>query len=211
MRLILVRHGQTEANARGLIQGGGMDGPLNDVGILQAHRTADKLKNETIHHAYSSDLVRAKHTAEEILKHHPRLNLTTTAALREKHAGQYEGKPKITVDKTKSLKRASMFKDFTPDGGESFATAQKRVLNFYAELCDKHTGETVLAVAHGGIIAALLMHLFDKPVNYIEYDNLRPENGAITILEVTDKPLLVLHNERAHLMELQSLTPGDHE
>ena len=76
MRIILVRHGETEDNKKRIIQGH-LPGKLSDKGIEQARKVANRLKNEKVDYIFSSDLDRAKSTAEEIAKFHqekPHLN-----------------------------------------------------------------------------------------------------------------------------------------
>ena len=67
--ILFVRHGQTDCNINGIIQGH-LDAPLNQTGIEQAEKTAEELKNTSIDIIYSSPLIRAKKTAEIINKYH---------------------------------------------------------------------------------------------------------------------------------------------
>jgi len=68
VKLILIRHAESIANAQGITQGQKIDEPLSDMGKLQAKKLANRLKKEDIKCIYSSDSKRAIHTAEEISK-----------------------------------------------------------------------------------------------------------------------------------------------
>jgi broad specificity phosphatase PhoE len=174
MRLILVRHGETEANVKGLIQGGGSNFPLTKNGIEQAKEVSEFLKNEKIDIAYSSDLKRALQTAKEILKNH-KLKLTKTKELRESHAGELEGKKKTSNGK-------SFFPSYKSTGGESLLDCMQRVSDFYDKV--KQEDQTILFVSHGVSIGTLLLYIFKKKIIWEEYDQCRPPVAGITILEI---------------------------
>ncbi|TBU65475.1 phosphoglycerate mutase-like protein [Dichomitus squalens] len=89
-KVYIVRHGETDANRQGIIQGQ-LDTVLNDAGINQARLTADALEDVPFGAAYSSDLQRAKKTAEIVLESHPNVQLETTEALRERYMGEWQG------------------------------------------------------------------------------------------------------------------------
>ncbi|WVF70436.1 hypothetical protein IAT40_005226 [Kwoniella sp. CBS 6097] len=91
MRLIFVRHGQTEDNVRGIIQGH-KDTPLNDHGRKESRRVAERLKNVNIVEAWSSPLSRARETAEVILQHHPGVRLQLHDGIKERCLGSMEGR-----------------------------------------------------------------------------------------------------------------------
>ncbi len=88
-RLLLARHGTTDWNARNVWQGH-KDVPLNDLGRQQAHALAERLSREPIDALWTSDLSRARETAEIV---GVRLGLTphVTEGLREIHLGTWEG------------------------------------------------------------------------------------------------------------------------
>ena len=67
MKLIIARHGETEENKKGILQGH-LPGKLTELGIEQSKKLALRLKNEKIDAIYSSDLARASNTAKEIIK-----------------------------------------------------------------------------------------------------------------------------------------------
>ncbi len=76
-----------------------------------------------------------------------------------------------------------------PEGGESIAEVHERVGKFFNSLLNKHKDETVLIVSHGRAIALLLLHILGKPIHEENQMSHRPENTAISILEISeDKP-----------------------
>lgn len=89
MRLYLIRHGQTVANQKGILQGQ-LDYPLSVKGKAEAEALGKWLSKERINHIYSSDLERAYETAEEINKYH-QLHIKMMTNLREWRFGLFEG------------------------------------------------------------------------------------------------------------------------
>lgn len=186
MKLILVRHGETEANAKSLVQGGGSDYPLTEKGIEQAKKVSEFLKDEKIDLAYSSDLKRAVSTANEILKHH-KVELIKTKELREVHAGDLEGKKTQAGEKVFSA-------TFKAKGGESLLEARERLSKFYDSIKED---KNILLVGHGASFGALLLYIFNKEVTWEEYNACRPPVAGITILEIKgDKIKKVLWNKQ---------------
>ena len=90
VKIILVRHGETEWNKVKRIQGSASDTPLNEIGKAQAERVALRLKNEKIQAIYSSPLQRALHTAQAIARYH-QLEVNQTPSLKEINVGELEG------------------------------------------------------------------------------------------------------------------------
>ena len=96
MRLILTRHGETEENKIGIMQGH-LPGKLSAEGIEQAQKLALRLKDEKIDFIYSSDLARASDTAKEIASFHPHAPIKFVEDLRERNLGEFQGKKKSTM------------------------------------------------------------------------------------------------------------------
>ncbi|MBS3128486.1 histidine phosphatase family protein [Candidatus Woesearchaeota archaeon] len=134
MKILFVRHGETNANKQGISQGQGVNESLNKQGKIQAKKLALRLKKEKFDIAYTSDLKRAKETADEIMTFHKKVKLIVTKALREKHHGLMEGKPHL------ENKRILEGKDFLTfkAGGESIQETQERALRFFHEIWKKN-------------------------------------------------------------------------
>jgi len=200
MRLIIVRHGQTEYNRKNLLQGQGGIG-LNSQGWKEAKKATQRLKKESIDVAYVSDLQRAQETAKEILRYHKLVKIVVTSALRERHHGVFEGRPAQEMIKAREKSKVSFHK-FKPQGGESYQDVQRRVGLLYHRLCQKYKEETVLLISHGGTIRALLLLIFKESFSSDNYPKYHHGNCAITILEIskTKKPKIEVLNCLKHII-----------
>lgn len=135
--LLLVRHGETDWNAEGKLQGH-TDRPLNDFGRRQANTLADRLAGEDIAAIYSSDLARAKETAE-IVGARVGVPVVVDPDLREKNWGTWEG---LTGDERLKVEFA----------GESTEEHRDRTLRAIGRIVDRHPRERVVVVTHGGSV-----------------------------------------------------------
>jgi broad specificity phosphatase PhoE len=134
--LLLVRHAETDWNADGRLQGQ-TDRPLSDFGRRQAQRLAGELEREEIEAIYSSDLSRARETAE-ILGERLGLPVALDPELREKDWGTWEGLTAVERDRVEFV-------------GESTEAHQERMLRALRRISDRHPGSgCVLVVTHGG-------------------------------------------------------------
>ena len=133
--LLLVRHGETDWNAEGRLQGH-TDRPLNDYGRRQAKELAERLAGEGADAIYASDLARAKETAE-ILGERLGLPVVIDPALREKNWGNWEG---LTGDERVHV-------DYV---GESTEEHRDRVMAAVERIVERHRGQRVVVVTHGG-------------------------------------------------------------
>ncbi|CAN5315547.1 histidine phosphatase family protein [soil metagenome] len=157
--LYIVRHGETEWNTQKLLQGH-TDSPLTEKGIEQAKESAAHFKTLTFDAAFSSDLLRAKRTAEFIALEH-NLVVTTTNLMRERNFGKYEGRlvsefradlREMITDLSEAEKRN--FK--LTDDMESDEEVISRLLTFLRQTALAYDGKNVLIVTHSGVIRLLL-------------------------------------------------------
>ncbi|NOU97538.1 histidine phosphatase family protein [Paenibacillus sp. LMG 31456] len=154
----LIRHGTTEWNLVGRMQGQ-MDTDLAEVGRLQAERLGERLKSETWDGIMSSDLIRAKQTAQTISEKTGTPLWGLDSRLRERHFGQLEG---TTLDDR--LNRWGEGWRELDLGMESDEDLLARWFSFLKDLESQHRSKKVLIVSHGGYIAPVLEHLMGKPV-----------------------------------------------
>jgi 2,3-bisphosphoglycerate-dependent phosphoglycerate mutase len=155
-RLILLRHGQTAWNAEQRIQGQ-LDIGLNDIGRAQARELGQALADEPLAAVYSSDLLRALHTAQAVA-HASGTPLHTDPRLRERHFGRFEGLRYTEIEARwpeDALRWRRREPDFRPGGGESLLDFGARCVGVASELAARHAGEAIALVAHGGVLDAL--------------------------------------------------------
>ncbi len=180
MKLILVRHGETEENRVGIIQGH-LPGRLSKEGKQQVRELALRLKEENLDYIYSSDLARCIKTAKEILKFHPSTELRLSPELREQGKGKLEGKLEIDLKKLQE-KSKEEWGQFRPKNGESGQDVWNRVVKFYQKVKREHQKQSVLIVSHGGPIRCLLTYLHKEPIqDSIKY---KPQNTAISVIKI---------------------------
>lgn len=157
----IVRHGQTEWNLKKIIQGQS-DSPLTDEGVKQARNLSKKLKKIKFDLVFSSDLMRAKKTAE-IITAEQKLEIATSKLLRERHFGRLEGKPVQTLrafdELFTKLKHEEIYSYKSLPDVESDEEIVTRLITFLREAAISHPGKKILVVSHGGIMRAFLIKL----------------------------------------------------
>ena len=154
--LIAVRHGETAWNRATRIQGH-LDIPLNATGRAQAQRVAQALAGETVHAVYASDLRRAAQTADAIAAG---LNLPVQydIGLRERAFGVFEGLTWAEIERdwpAECLRWRQRDPDFGAPGGEVLKDFYQRCIDTIAGLAQRHPGQTLVIVAHGGVMDCL--------------------------------------------------------
>jgi 2,3-bisphosphoglycerate-dependent phosphoglycerate mutase len=154
-RIVAVRHGETDWNASARIQGQ-RDIPLNAKGRWQAERAAQSLRSagEPLAAIYSSDLLRAHATAQAIAAAHG-MDVQSDERLRERSFGAYEGR---TFDELERLwpqetaRWRARDATWAPPGGETLQVLGARVRAVTDALAQRHPGELIVLVAHGGVL-----------------------------------------------------------
>jgi phosphoserine phosphatase len=200
MKLLLVRHGETDWNLARRYQSYS-DVPLNQKGIQQAEQLARRLSSERIDAVYASNLSRAIETAKPIL------NLQEQAPLIHKDArwqeicfGEWDGLTYEEVEAKWQNEVAVWYTDpvnGAPPGGETMLQMSKRVQSAFDELKDKHQDETVLIVSHGGTIQILLCLLLGMALN--RYWQFHVAQASLTVLRFyEDAAILDLFNDVSH-------------
>jgi probable phosphoglycerate mutase len=169
--LLLVRHGETDWNAERRWQGHA-DVPLNDRGREQARALAESLAGERIDAIYSSDLSRARETAETV---GARLGVGVTADpdLREVDVGPIEG---MTAEETGAIVEWQ---------GEPKEAHAARILAAVERIVERHPDERVLVVTHGGSMRRVHEHLGleDKPFENCVVWACAHEDGALRSID----------------------------
>jgi len=212
VRIYIVRHGETDENKAGVIQGH-TDTRLNGQGRVQAEKTGERLKDAELGIAFTSDLDRAVKTAEAILCHHPNVVVHKDAALRERKLGELEGMQVGT-----NLGRP-------PEGMESYAEFRDRAIGWWKDNIEPYVGAVnisklhrlgprdVLITTHGGFVGVLLRTLVNVDKTMRKADGVsiseKCHNGSVSVVEVDATRLcgiLVEYSDISHLAAMNSLT-----
>lgn len=152
-RLCFVRHGETDWNAGKRIQGQ-LDVPLSAVGHAQARATANALRDEGLVAIYSSDLMRARQTAEAAA-HLGQVPLQLATGMRERHYGVFQGltyaEAEVRYPAEYAQHKARDVR-FAPPGGESLLDLAARLEESCNEIVHRHAGAAVAIFTHGGVL-----------------------------------------------------------
>ncbi|MBS1122876.1 MAG: phosphoglycerate mutase [Deltaproteobacteria bacterium] len=185
--ILLARHGETEWNALGKLQGH-TDIALNDTGRAQARALAAALVASRVAAVMTSDLVRARETGEIVAT---ALGLATPAidpALRERRFGVFEG---LTRDECAARHpdawQAWQAQTGTPPGGEARELAIARMAKTLARIAAAD-GDPVLVVSHGGVMRLWLMHVLGTTVPLIG-------NGTTYVIDHVDGAVTVIRHD----------------
>ncbi|MBF2063763.1 MAG: histidine phosphatase family protein [Calothrix sp. C42_A2020_038] len=206
IRLLLVRHGETEWNRQGKFQGQ-IDVPLNDNGRLQAKKASEFIKDIAIDFAVSSPMARPKETAEIILGAHPNIELKYYDGLREISHGLWEGKfeKEIEQEYPGELQRWRTIpaKVQMPEG-ENLQQVWERSTAAWQSIIQTAMNEQRqigLIVAHDATNKTLLCHILGLSLE--NFWNFRQGNGAVSVIDypsgLNGLPVLQAMNITTHL------------
>ena len=201
-KVIFIRHGQTEWNVTGRYQGQS-DVQLSDEGRQQAVKLAENFPVEGVAAVYASDLQRAMATAEQLAGRFG-LQVQAEPAFREISFGEWEGLTYQQIVHKWEDAMANFMQH--PDileipGGESFPAVQKRAVDRLNELIREHDGQTIVVVAHGGVLRTMLTAALHMPLQYLW--SIRQFNTAVNIVRYDEQanPTVELLNSTAHLSD----------
>lgn len=162
MKIILVRHGESEGNVIHQIN----DDPQRNVnltarGRAQAEAASGRLRNMPFTHAFASEFTRAQQTAAILLRDH-QLCMNIDARINERRSGM-DGLPVAVFN---DLIRADPLR-IKPERGESFLELMERLRSFLDEVAMLHPDGTVLAVSHENPIVAARALTVDDPESMV--------------------------------------------
>jgi probable phosphoglycerate mutase len=201
VRLLLVRHGESEWNAKGLLQGQA-DPPLSKLGRRQAAHVAARLVDEGVDFVVSSDLERAVDTASALATSIG-LPVVTRTDLREVDLGSWTGISRREVERDQAELWNRWRRDGVEgwEGGEKYRDAMVRVAGAISALATEHDDETVVAVSHGGSIRLATCHLLGMPAAHVGRF-MSIGNASITefLVDHDGTGRLVRLNDNAHLI-----------
>ncbi len=206
-RWYLVRHGETEWNRTGRMQGH-TGVPLSAKGRRQAARLGERLRDVDFATVYCSDLPRAAETARIIAAGRD-LAISDEADLREFSYGEWEG---LTLEEVETRYPGALAErieaggnlGWTAPGGESAIDAIRRVRRFTMRTSACHDpGENILVVGHGGSLRALVVCLLDLADD--DFWKFRVDNTALAIVSDHDgSRVLESWNDTSHLADADS-------
>lgn len=168
MKLIIIRHGQTDGNVKGLVQGAGLDLPLNENGQAQAAAAVDKLQAYQLPVIYSSTMLRARQTAE-IIAAGIGCSTAVVEGLEEVHFGEAEGM--LSEDAHRGY--GDVFEvinneenpgrfDVSLPGGESINQSTERGMEALCRIAAQNGHAVVGVVTHGALMFNLYYRAFKQ-------------------------------------------------
>ena len=199
MKLLITRHGKTDYNEEGIIQGK-EHGAVNLEGFKQIERLIQRLKKENISKIISSDVPRCKTTTEKILQEIS-VPVEYTSLIREKDNGDFVGKKGSEID-WDSI--GGDFDNRKPPNGESLVMVRERGRKFTKEFIEKHKHkeETILIVSHGAFLKIFIGNLLGMNL-YDSIFKLFIEHCSLTEIKFSDKYKcgyqIKILNEKSHL------------
>lgn len=203
MKLYLIRHGQTDWNIQGKIQGS-HDIPLNETGRKQAESVAKGMESRPVARIFSSTLKRAAETAEEIARIQD-VEITYMKELIEVEFGKWEG---LTWDEIQREYPAEFERwslnpvDVAPPGGETQTQVMKRCVSVVEEILKKTNGrEDAAIVSHGATIAYLVAYMMR---NHPEEAEIIVDNASITTVNynpLTEDFMILEMNDVNHYVQ----------
>lgn len=203
MKLYLIRHGQTDWNIQGKIQGS-HDIPLNETGRKQAESVAKGMESRPVARIFSSTLKRAAETAEEIARIQE-VEITYMKELIEVEFGKWEG---LTWDEIQREYPAEFERwslnpvDVAPPGGETQTQVMKRCVSVVEEILKRTNGrEDTAIVSHGATIAYLVAYMMR---NHPEEAEIIVDNASITTVNynpLTEDFMILEMNDVNHYVQ----------
>lgn len=192
MHVWLIRHGESEWNASGQIQGHSQVG-LSQLGHLQAQHLALSLQSAGIQRIVSSDLQRARQTAE-YLGQETGIDVEPTEILRERNMGVYEGGPveAYRTDLHQHRERYGLESGYDIPSGES----HEKILERATKVKNLLDGRNTALVSHGGFLSLLTTILLNEPfARSVQY---QLKNTSYHLLEFNEGEFTL---KRAHVMD----------
>ena len=196
-RIILVRHGQTNKDAKGEIHAFGDDELLNEVGVKQIKKTAKRLKEFHPIKIYCSKNRRALQSGK-IIAETLGIREETIDGMEERNWGDFSGKKWGEVEQVLNKMTLEERYLYIPPNGESWEQFETRLISAIKDLLSKNEGRTFVVVAHGGAIRALMPYFLSASGD--ESFKHQPGLASITIFDYqNDKFTPVTMDDTSHL------------
>ena len=203
MKIYFIRHGETIWNKEKKIQGQS-DIPLNEYGKELAHITAEAIKDIPFDIVYSSPLIRAKETAEILVKNR-NLEIYEHPLLTEMSFGEGEGESLPQIHTHPEMKLHNFIHnpgEYTPPaGGETFEELYERCKTFIENyiLPVEHEYASMLIVGHGALIRGMIHYINQRPSK--DFWIVTHKNCSVTIVDCTNGKLTLLEEAKIFYQE----------
>jgi probable phosphoglycerate mutase len=199
-KIYLVRHGQTDFNLKGVVQGSGIDAPINDTGIAQANAFFKVYEKVPFDQIYHTGLIRTKQSIQNFIN----LGIPSTALvdLNEISWGSYEGTPMTPEEGEYYKHMLNQWRqgnlDYAIAGGESPNMVAKRMRSGIKTILEG-PGETILVCMHGRAMRIFLSVLLNFDLRHM--DNFEHHNLCLYLLEQLEDGTFVVrkNNSQEHL------------
>ena len=165
-RVCIIRHGETDWNKEGRIQGQ-TDIPLNDTGRAQALAMAYNCAHFQFSALFSSDLARAVQTATALAQRE-QLEISTLPQLRERHYGLFQGLTKTEASlRFHDAYALYLARDvrYNFETGESLSAFAQRVLDVFEQLVKHHSNQQIAVISHAGVLDIMYRHATGRPLH----------------------------------------------
>ena len=184
MTIYVIRHGETALNAKAIMQGW-LDEPLNQSGRDLAEITGQAMKGIHFDRCISSPLIRAKETAEIVLRESGNsIPIEVDDSIREINFGDLEGRKLSEMGEAGLLFYTDPFHFSGFPNGETIQEVCERTQRFLKKLIEQDDGQTYLIGAHGCALRAMLNFLYQDPSDF--WRGHAPYNCSVSIVEVKD-------------------------
>ncbi len=198
VKILLVRHGETDWNKIHRLQGGGSDTPLNELGYQQAESVALRLKKEKLEAIFSSPLQRAMHTARAISRYH-QLEVISLPELKEIGVGKLEGADSTAMNvRWDQLLCQPDCDEVKLYGIEPIGDVQKRTWSAIQDVSHRYPQGSVVVVSHYVAIMSIICAVLGLPLSQIVRLKLNPCTITAFSLDENNSARLELFNDGCH-------------
>lgn len=198
-KIFLVRHGETEFNRLGIVQGSGVDKELNEKGCLQAELFFKAYSSIAFDHVYVSALQRTQQSVQGFID--LGIPFTKVPELNEISWGVFEGKQQVESERKEYWRVVNAWRagdyDAKIEGGESAMEMQQRQKKIIEHVFKKEDERHILVCMHGRAMKSLLCTLLNAPLS--EMERFEHSNLCLYLLEFKDgKFNLLKANDTTH-------------
>ncbi|KAG8993885.1 hypothetical protein FRB90_000572 [Tulasnella sp. 427] len=194
-----VRHGETDANRQGIIQGQ-LETDLNETGREQSRRMARALKDVEFVHGFVSNLGRAVESASFVMKTHPDLKWTIHPGLRERYFGELQGKKRTGADHPPSVEAMDQYVERILQWWDRDLIASEVVQQQFET--NKDEVRNILVIGHGSYLANLIKALgSQRGFDVGAAGRGKAYNTGISIIQTNDR-----HASRGQLIQYSDVT-----